>query len=81
MLTLLSPVIANLFMEEFEEKALATATLKPDLQFKNVDHKNEWLSNKIHRQCSLLSVYHIWTTSYKIERIFKEVGTQVYHSS
>jgi hypothetical protein len=33
----LSPVIANLFMEEFEKKALATATLKPGFWFRYVD--------------------------------------------
>ena len=30
----LSPVMANLFMEEFEKKALATATLKPGFWFR-----------------------------------------------
>ena len=33
----LSPVMANLFMEEFEKKALATATLKPGFWFRYVD--------------------------------------------
>ena len=33
----LSPVMANLFMEEFEKKALATATLKPGFRFRYVD--------------------------------------------
>ena len=33
----LSPVIANLFMEEFEKKTLATATLKPGFWFRYVD--------------------------------------------
>jgi hypothetical protein len=31
------PVMANLFMEEFENKALATATLKPGFWFRYVD--------------------------------------------
>ena len=34
----LSPVMANLFMEEFEKNALATATLKPAFWFRYVDH-------------------------------------------
>ncbi len=33
----LSPVMANLFMEEFEKNALATATLKPGFWFRYVD--------------------------------------------
>jgi retron-type reverse transcriptase len=33
----LSPVMANLFMGEFEKKALATATLKPGFWFRYVD--------------------------------------------
>jgi hypothetical protein len=33
----LSPVMANLFMEEFEKKALATATLKLGLCFRYLD--------------------------------------------
>ena len=33
----LSPVMANLFMEEFEKKALATSTLKPGFWFRYVD--------------------------------------------
>jgi hypothetical protein len=33
----LSPVMANLFMEEFEKKALATATLKLGFWFRYVD--------------------------------------------
>ena len=33
----LSPVIANLFMEKFEKKALATATLRPGFWFRYVD--------------------------------------------
>ena len=33
----LSPVVANLFMEEFEKKALATSTLKPGFCFRYVD--------------------------------------------
>jgi hypothetical protein len=35
----LSPVnvMANLFMEEFEKKAIATATLKPGFWFRYVD--------------------------------------------
>ena len=33
----LSPVMANLFMEEFEKNALATATLKPGFWFRHVD--------------------------------------------
>ena len=33
----LSPVMANLFMEEFEKKALATSTLKPAFWFRYVD--------------------------------------------
>ena len=33
----LSPVMANLFMEEFEKKAVATATLKPGFWFRYVD--------------------------------------------
>jgi hypothetical protein len=32
----LSPVMANLFMEEFEKKALAAATLKPGFWFRYV---------------------------------------------
>ena len=35
--SLLSPVMANLFMEEFEKKALATSTLKPGFWFRYVD--------------------------------------------
>ncbi len=34
----LSPIIANLFMEEFEKNALATATLKPGFWFRYVDN-------------------------------------------
>ena len=33
----LSPVMANVFMEEFEQKALATAALKPGFWFRYVD--------------------------------------------
>ena len=33
----LSPVMANLFVEEFEKKALATSTLKPGFWFRYVD--------------------------------------------
>ena len=33
----LSPVMANLYMEEFEKKALATSTLKPGFWFRYVD--------------------------------------------
>ena len=33
----LSPVVANLFMEEFEKKALATSTVKSDFWFRYVD--------------------------------------------
>ena len=33
----LSPVMANLFMEEFEKKALVTSTLKPEFWFRYVD--------------------------------------------
>ena len=35
--SLLSSVMANLFMEEFEKKALATSTLKPEFLFRYVD--------------------------------------------
>ena len=34
----LSPVMANLFMAEFEKNALATATLKPGFWFRYVDN-------------------------------------------
>ena len=33
----LSPAMANLIMEEFEKKALATSTLKPGFWFRYVD--------------------------------------------
>lgn len=39
----LSAVMDNLFMEEFEKKALATATLKPGFWFRYVD--NVWVAD------------------------------------
>ena len=42
----LSPVMANLFMEEFEKKALATSTLKPGFWLRYVD---DTLSSWAHR--------------------------------
>ena len=44
----LSPVIANLFMEEFEKKALATAMLKPGFWFRYVEDR-------------FSSLAHIWS--------------------
>ena len=41
----LSPVFGNLFMEEFEKKALATSTLKPGFWFRYVD---DTLSSWVH---------------------------------
>ena len=60
----LSPVMANLFMEEFEKKALTTSTLKPGFWFRYVDDTlSSWAHGleNLHRFLERINSLHLST--------------------
>ena len=61
----LSPVMTNLFMEEFEKKALATSTLKPRFWFRYVDDtlSSSWAHGleNLHRFLEHINSLHPFT--------------------
>ena len=55
-----APVMANLFMEEFEKNALATATLKPGFWFRYVDDTlSSWCHGLDNLQRSIKFTYEV----------------------
>ena len=60
-----SPVMANLFMEEFEKKAIATATSKPGFWFRYVDDTLSSLSHGLDHLQTFLDHINILHPSIK----------------
>lgn len=59
----ISPIVANLYLEAFEERALERDTNKPEIWLRYVDHRTTHLSSWKRTPTNLRSISTAWTES------------------